>query len=80
MRYIWVMGFLIVFCDFADAAARGPHAKLRNRIAPPSLPETSTYPSPRGAKIYRDNSVPGGWRTYHDDPPSYNDPSKFGGG
>ncbi len=35
---------------------------------------------PGGARIYRDDTVPGGVRTYHDDPPSYDDPSKFGGG
>jgi hypothetical protein len=33
---------------------------------------------PDGARIYRDDSVPGGLRTDHDDPPSYNDPSKSG--
>lgn len=38
------------------------------------------YVTPGGVRIYRDDSVPGGLRTDHDDPPSYNDPSKFGGG
>jgi len=33
---------------------------------------------PDGARIYRDDSVPGGLRTDHDAPPSYNDPSKSG--
>jgi hypothetical protein len=80
MRFMCVIGFLIVFCAYANAAARGHQARLRNGIAAPSQPETSTYPSPRGARIYRDDSVLGGWRTYHDDPPAYNDPSKFGGG
>jgi hypothetical protein len=38
------------------------------------------YVTPHGGRIYRDDSVPGGLRTDHDDPPSYDDPSKFGGG
>jgi hypothetical protein len=38
------------------------------------------YVTPRGARVYRDDSVPGGWRTDHDDPPAYDDPSKFSGG
>jgi hypothetical protein len=33
-----------------------------------------------GVRIYRDDSVAGGLRTDHDDPPAYDDPSKFGGG
>ena len=33
-----------------------------------------------GVRIYRDDSVPGGLRTDHDDPPAYDDTSKFGGG
>ncbi|WP_271587943.1 hypothetical protein [Bradyrhizobium sp. CCBAU 53415] len=36
--------------------------------------------TPNGARVYRDDSVPGGLRTNHDDPPAYDDPSKFGGG
>jgi hypothetical protein len=38
------------------------------------------YATPGGVRIYRDDSVPGGLRTDHDDPPAYDDPSKFGGG
>jgi hypothetical protein len=39
-----------------------------------------SYAAPDGVPIYRDDSVPGGLRTDHDDPPAYDDPSKFGGG
>jgi len=36
--------------------------------------------SPTGARIFRDPTVQGALRTDHDEPPSYDDPSKFGGG
>jgi hypothetical protein len=39
-----------------------------------------SYTAPGGVRIYRDDSVPGGLRTDHDDPPTYDDPSKFGSG
>src|SRR3954447_14268962 len=48
------------------------------RTLPPG--SSPAYVTPGGVRIYRDDSVPGGLRTDHDDPPSYNDPSKFGGG
>ncbi len=40
----------------------------------------SSYASPGGVRIYRDDSVSGDLRTDHDDAPAYDDPSKFGGG
>jgi hypothetical protein len=46
----------------------------------PGQAGTPSYITPRGVHIYRDDSVPGGLRTDHDDPPAYDDPSKFGGG
>ncbi|OSI34053.1 hypothetical protein BST65_02105 [Bradyrhizobium canariense] len=49
------------------------------RTFPPGI-RSPAYVTPGGVRIYRDDSVPGGLRTDHDDPPSYNDPSKFGGG
>ncbi len=49
------------------------------RTSPPGI-RSQAYVTPGGVRIYRDDSVPGGLRTDHDDPPSYNDPSKFGGG
>ena len=45
----------------------------------PSQAVIPSYATPGGVRIYRDDSVPGGFRTDHDDPPSYDDPSKFGG-
>jgi hypothetical protein len=35
-----------------------------------------------GADVYKfgEMGAPGGLRTGHDDPPAYDDPSKFGGG
>ena len=54
---------------------------MPNRVL--SFPNQTVIPShvtPGGVRIYRDDSVPGGLRTDHDDPPAYDDPSKFGGG
>jgi hypothetical protein len=39
-----------------------------------------SYATSGGVRIYRDDSVPGGLRTDHDDPPACDDPSKFGSG
>jgi hypothetical protein len=69
----------IALCASANAAARG-HAKSRYVIARPSQAVIPSNVTPGGVRIYRDYSVPGGWRTDHDDPPAYDDPSKFGGG
>lgn len=63
----------------ASAASRG-RSKSREVLAPPSQPTNPSYVTPGGARIYRDESVPGGLRTDHDPPPAYNDPSRFGGG
>ena len=78
MRSVLALGLLIALCACANAAARGHHAKSRHGIVRPSRPVIPGYVAPGG--VYRDDSVPGGFRTYHDDPPSYDDPSKFGGG
>lgn len=56
------------------------HAKSRHIIVGPSRAVIPSYATPGGVRIYRDDSVPGGLRTDHDDPPAYDDPSKFGGG
>jgi len=37
-----------------------------------------SYVTPGAVWIYRDDSVPGDLRTDRDDPPAYDDPSKFG--
>ena len=80
MRSVLALGLLIALCASANAAARGHHAKSRHGIVRPSQAVVPGYVAPGGGRIYRDDSVPGGLRTYHDDPPAYDDPSKFGGG
>jgi hypothetical protein len=78
MRFVLALGIFIAFWDSANAAARVHHAKLRHVTVRGSQGAIPSYAIPGG--IQRDDSVPGGFRTTHDDPPSYNDPSKFGGG
>jgi hypothetical protein len=79
MRSVLAFCLLIALCVSANAAARVHHAKPRDVIARPGHTVVPSFVTPSGVRIYRDNSVPGGWRTDHDDPPAYNDPSKFGG-
>ncbi|MET3971267.1 hypothetical protein ABID62_007365 [Bradyrhizobium sp. S3.9.1] len=80
MRSALAFCFLIVHCASANAAARGHRANSRHVIVRPSQAVIPSYVTPSGVRIYRDDSVPGGLRTDHDDPPAYDDPSKFGGG
>jgi len=80
MRSILALGLLIALCASANAAARGRHANSRDVIVRPRPAVIPSYVAPGGVRIYRDDSVPGGLRTDHDDPPAYDDPSKFGGG
>src|SRR5262245_25465782 len=63
----------------SNAASRG-HSKSLEVVVHPGQPISPSYVTPSGARIYRDDSVPGGLRTDHDPPPSYDDPSRFGGG
>jgi hypothetical protein len=79
MRAGLALCLLIALCAAANAAPRG-HAKSRHLFVRPSQAVIPSNVTPDGGRIYRDDSVPGGLRTDHDDPPSYNDPSKFGGG
>jgi hypothetical protein len=78
MRFVLALGIFIDFWDSASAAARVHHAKSRHVIVRDSQAMIPSYAVPGG--IQRDDSLPGGFRSTHDDPPSYNDPSKFGGG
>jgi hypothetical protein len=78
MRSGLALCLLIALCASANAAPRGHHAKSRHVIVRPSQAVIPSYTTPDGERIYRDDSVPGGLRT-HDDPPAYDDPSKFGG-
>jgi len=71
---------IIALCGQANAAARGHHAQSRQVIIRPGQPASPGSVTPRGSRVYRDDSVPGGWRTDHDAPPAYDDPSKFSGG
>jgi hypothetical protein len=80
MRFVMALGIFIAFWDYANAAARGQHGKSRHAIVRPSQATIPGYAIPGGARVRRDDSVPGGFRTTHDDPPAYDDPSKFGGG
>ena len=80
MRSVLALGLLIALCASANAAAGRHHAKSQHVIVRPSPAVIPSYATPDGVQIYRDDSVPGGLRTYHDDPPAYDDPSKFGGG
>ena len=79
MRSVLAPVLLIALCASANATAEGHHAKLRHVITRPSQAMIPSYAAPDGVPIYRDDSVPGGLRTDHDDPPAYDDPSKFGG-
>jgi hypothetical protein len=80
MRSVLALCLLIALCASANAAARGHHGKSRDGIVRPSQAVIPSFATPGGVPIYRDDSVPGGLRTDRDDPPAYDDPSKFGGG
>jgi hypothetical protein len=80
MRSVLALCLLIALCTSANAAATGHHARSRDVIVRSGQAVIPSYTAPGGVRVYRDDSVPGGWRTDHDDPPAYDDPSKFGGG
>ncbi|MCC8952752.1 hypothetical protein H8B02_04490 [Bradyrhizobium sp. Pear77] len=80
MRFVLVLLLFTAFYASANAAAIGYHAKSRHVIVRPSLAVVPSYVTPGGVRIYPDGSVPGGLRTDHDEPPAYDDPSRFGGG
>jgi hypothetical protein len=79
MRSGLALYLLIALCASATAAPRTHHAKSRYGIVRPSQVISPAYISPYGARVYRDDTAPGGFRTDHDPPVSYNDPSKYGG-
>jgi hypothetical protein len=80
MRSVLALGLLIALCTSANAAVSGHHTKSRQVAVRPGQAVVPSYATPEGVRIYRDDSVSGGLRTDHDDPPAYDDPSKFGGG
>ena len=77
MRSILIIGLLMTLWASANAATLHHHRTRHHVVIPPGV-ASSFAAVPGGARIYRDDSVPGGLRTDHDDPPSYNDPSKSG--
>jgi hypothetical protein len=79
MRFTLALFLLIALCISGNAAARTHHAKSRHVIVRPSQAVMPAYVTPRGVRVYRDDSAPGGFRTDHDEPVAYDDPSKFGG-
>jgi hypothetical protein len=80
MRFVSLFGILIFLYAPANAAARGHHGEPQHVIVRPRHALIPSYDSLGTGGIYRDDTVPGGLRTYHDAPPAYDDPSKFGGG
>jgi hypothetical protein len=80
MRSVLALGLLIALCASANAATGRHHATSQHVIVRPGQAVIPSYVTPDGLRIYRDDSVPGGVRTDHDDPPAYDDPSKFGSG
>lgn len=63
------------------SAAAHPKKTSQRHLAPFLGSSKSTVLiSPTGTRILRDPTVQGGLRTEHDEPPPYDDPSKFGGG
>jgi hypothetical protein len=80
MRSVLALCLLIACCACANAAAGRHDARSRHVIVRPRQIAIPSDVTPGGVRIYRDDTVPGGLRTDHDDPPAYDDPSKFGGG
>jgi hypothetical protein len=80
MRAVLALALSMMLCASADAKTARHHYKPRLVIVPPGQAAIPSHVTPSGVRIYRDDSVQGGLRTDHDDPPAYDDPSKFGGG
>jgi uncharacterized protein YdhG (YjbR/CyaY superfamily) len=79
MRSGLALFLLIALCTSGNAAARAHHAKSRHVIVRPGQAAVPAYVTSGGVRVYRDDSAPGGFRTDHDAPVAYDDPSKFGG-
>ena len=79
MRSALAFCLLISLCASAIAATKGYRDKT-HVVVRPNQRVIPGYATPGARQIYRDDSVPGGLRTNYDDPPAYDDPSKFGGG
>ena len=79
MQPVLALCILITLVASANAAARKPQAQSRQAIAPGQAVSPGDV-TPRGTRVFRDDTAPGGWRTDRDEPPSPNDPSRRGGG
>ena len=78
MRSVLALCLLIALCASANAA-KVHHVRTRHHvIVRPSQTLIPAY-APNGVPISREDSISGSRRTLHDDPPAYNDPSRFGG-
>jgi hypothetical protein len=78
MRFVLALGLLVLLHASADAAAVH-HPKRRHAIIVSPSQAAPSYVAPNGVHILRDDSVPGGFRTDHDQPPAIDDASKWGG-
>ena len=80
MRSFLILSFLLVV--FAASASAAPRSTSSRERSPPVSARglQPTYVTPGGARIFRDDSVPGGYRTDYDPPPAPDDPSRRGGG
>jgi len=84
MRSALALCLLIALYVSANAteghyAQSRPVVVRRGPAATSSFGMIPRYGVPGGTRVFRDDTAPGGLRTYHDDPPAYDDPSKFGG-
>ncbi len=79
MRSGLALCLLIALCASGNAATRTDHAKSRHVIVRSSQAAMPAYVTQRGVRVYRDDTAPGGFRTDHDEPVSYDDRSKYGG-
>ena len=65
MRPLLALCILMALCVSVDAAARRHRTPSPQVIVRPGA-AAPVYVAPDGSRIYRDNSVPGGFRTDHD--------------
>ena len=79
MRSVLVLGLFFALSASASGTAREHYDKSRHGIVRSSQALIPSDVTPNGVRIYRDDSVPGGLRTDHDDPPAHDDPSRLGG-
>ena len=80
MRSSLAICFLIALCASSNAATRAHHARSHHVVARSGPAAAPAFVTPSGVHLYRDDSVPGGYRIGHGEAPvSYDDSSKYGG-